>query len=61
MSRSQTDIGPGADQGNRKKSRSALLGVSPIGVVLSDEDQLWPEQSTSAIVLHHPQARYFNV
>ena len=24
-------------------------------------DQLWPEQSTSAIVLHHPQARYFNV
>ena len=25
------------------------------------EDQLWPEQSTSAIVLHHPQARYFNV
>ena len=26
-----------------------------------DEDQLWPEQSTSAIVLHHPQARYFNV
>jgi 5-methyltetrahydrofolate--homocysteine methyltransferase len=27
----------------------------------SEEDQLWPEQSTSAIVLHHPQARYFNV
>jgi 5-methyltetrahydrofolate--homocysteine methyltransferase len=39
----------------------ALLDASRIGVELSDEDQLWPEQSTSAIVLHHPQARYFNV
>jgi cobalamin-dependent methionine synthase I len=61
VNRSQTDIGPGADQGNRKKSRSALLGASPIGVELSDEDQLWPEQSTSATSLHHPPARYFNV
>jgi 5-methyltetrahydrofolate--homocysteine methyltransferase len=32
-----------------------------MGVELFGEDQLWPEQSTSAIVLHHPQARYFNV
>jgi 5-methyltetrahydrofolate--homocysteine methyltransferase len=39
----------------------ALLDASRIGVELSEEDQLWPEQSTSAIVLHHPQARYFNV
>src|SRR5690606_23941918 len=39
----------------------ALLDATRIGVELSDEDQLWPEQSTSAIVLHHPQARYFNV
>ena len=38
-----------------------LLGAERIGVQLSDEDQLWPEQSTSAIVLHHPQARYFGV
>jgi 5-methyltetrahydrofolate--homocysteine methyltransferase len=38
-----------------------LLGASRIGIELSDEDQLWPEQSTSAIVLHHPEARYFNV
>ena len=38
-----------------------LLGADRIGIELSDEDQLWPEQSTSAIVLHHPQARYFNV
>jgi 5-methyltetrahydrofolate--homocysteine methyltransferase len=39
----------------------ALLDASRIGVELSDEDQLWPEQSTSAIVVHHHQARYFNV
>jgi len=39
----------------------ALLGADKIGIELGDEDQLWPEQSTSAIVLHHPQARYFNV
>jgi 5-methyltetrahydrofolate--homocysteine methyltransferase len=38
-----------------------LLEASRIGVELGEEWQLWPEQSTSAIVLHHPQARYFNV
>jgi 5-methyltetrahydrofolate--homocysteine methyltransferase len=38
-----------------------LLGAERIGVELSDEFQLHPEQSTSAIVLHHPQARYFSV
>ena len=38
-----------------------LLGADRVGIELGDEDQLWPEQSTSAIVLHHPQARYFNV
>ena len=38
-----------------------LLDASRIGVELGEEWQLWPEQSTSAIVLHHPQARYFNV
>jgi len=38
-----------------------LLEAHRIGVELGEEDQLWPEQSTSALVLHHPQARYFNV
>ncbi|HEX6980325.1 MAG TPA: methionine synthase [Alphaproteobacteria bacterium] len=38
-----------------------LLGAERIGVTLSDEDQLHPEQSTSAIVVHHPQAKYFSV
>jgi 5-methyltetrahydrofolate--homocysteine methyltransferase len=39
----------------------ALLGAEQIGITLSDEFQLHPEQSTSAIVLHHPQAKYFVV
>ena len=32
-----------------------------IGVELSEEMQLHPEQSTDAIVVHHPEAKYFSV
>ncbi len=39
----------------------ALLKPERIGVRLTDEYQLVPEQSTSAIIVHHPEARYFNV
>ena len=38
-----------------------LLEASRIGVSLSEEFQLVPEQSTSAIICHHPAAKYFNV
>ena len=38
-----------------------LLDPERIGVVLSEEMQLHPEQSTDAIVVHHPAARYFSV
>jgi 5-methyltetrahydrofolate--homocysteine methyltransferase len=38
-----------------------LLKAERIGVSISDEWQLHPEQSTSAIVLHHPRAKYFTV
>ena len=37
------------------------LRAEEIGITLSEEDQLDPEQSTSAIVVHHPQAKYFSV
>ncbi len=37
-----------------------LLDPSSIGVSLSEEYQLHPEQSTSAIIVHHPEAKYFN-
>jgi 5-methyltetrahydrofolate--homocysteine methyltransferase len=36
-----------------------LLDRKRIGVELSEEHQLTPEPSTSAIVLHHPEAKYF--
>jgi len=36
-----------------------LLRMERIGVTLSEEWQLTPEQSTSAIVVHHPAAKYF--
>jgi 5-methyltetrahydrofolate--homocysteine methyltransferase len=38
-----------------------LLRPERIGVQLTEEFQLVPEQSTSAIIVHHPEARYFNV
>jgi 5-methyltetrahydrofolate--homocysteine methyltransferase len=38
-----------------------LLQPERIGVELTEEFQLDPEQSTSAIVVHHPEAKYFNI
>jgi 5-methyltetrahydrofolate--homocysteine methyltransferase len=36
-----------------------LLGAERIGVEVSEGFQLHPEQSTTAIICHHPQAKYF--
>ena len=38
-----------------------LLEPGRIGVELSEELQLHPEQSTDALVVHHPEANYFKV
>ncbi len=38
-----------------------LLDPARIGVELTEEFQLDPEQSTSAIIVHHPDAKYFNI
>lgn len=38
-----------------------LLEPERIGVSLTEEFHLVPEQSTSAIIVHHPEAKYFNV
>ncbi len=38
-----------------------LLDGERIGVKLTDEFSLEPEQSTNAIIVHHPEARYFNI
>ncbi len=39
----------------------ALLEPSRIGCELTENHQIDPEQSTSAIIVHHPEAKYFNV
>ena len=38
---------------------AALLGADRIGVEVSEGFQLHPEQTTDAIICHHPQAKYF--
>jgi 5-methyltetrahydrofolate--homocysteine methyltransferase len=38
-----------------------LLEPSRIDVELTEEFQLDPEQSTSAIIVHHPEAKYFSI
>lgn len=38
-----------------------LLRPERVGVTLSEELQLHPEQSTDAFVFHHPEAKYFSV
>ena len=45
---------------SQQKPLCELLGAERIGVTLSEEFQLDPEQSTSAIIFHHPEATYFN-
>jgi 5-methyltetrahydrofolate--homocysteine methyltransferase len=54
-------LGDGAcpDLEDRAKIVS-LLQPGRINVELSEEFQLHPEQSTDAIVVHHPEAKYFN-
>ena len=38
-----------------------LIEPERIGCVLTENWQIDPEQSTSAIVVHHPEAKYFNI
>ncbi len=38
----------------------ALLGAERIGMAMDESEQLYPEQSTTAIVVHHPAAKYFS-
>lgn len=44
-----------------QKKLFSLLPAEKIGITLSETFQMAPEQSTSAIVVHHPQAKYFSV
>jgi 5-methyltetrahydrofolate--homocysteine methyltransferase len=38
-----------------------VLPAAEIGVTLTEAWQLVPEQSTAAIVIHHPEAKYFSI
>ncbi|MBC8208364.1 MAG: dihydropteroate synthase [Desulfobulbaceae bacterium] len=44
-----------------QKPLISLLQGDKIGIQLSDNLEMIPEQSVSALVVHHPQARYFAV
>jgi 5-methyltetrahydrofolate--homocysteine methyltransferase len=48
------------DQSEHEKVER-LLGLAEIGITLSGGHALEPEQSTAAIVAHHPQAVYFGM
>ena len=39
----------------------ALLRPERIGVTITEEEQMVPEQTTSAFIVHHPQAKYFRI
>ncbi len=38
-----------------------ILRPERIGVTLTEEDQMIPEQTTAALIVHHPQAKYFTI
>ncbi len=70
----RTDLGIDADQGRRyswgypacpdqseHEKVWRLLDLDQIGMYLSDGFAVMPEQSTVAIVAHHPQSVYFGM
>lgn len=49
------------DLEDHSKVFQLLPAGSDLGMMLTSACQLVPEQSTAAIILHHPQAKYFNI
>jgi 5-methyltetrahydrofolate--homocysteine methyltransferase len=43
------------------KQMFELLHPERLGVELTEEFQMVPEQTTNAIIVHHPEAKYFFV
>jgi 5-methyltetrahydrofolate--homocysteine methyltransferase len=37
-----------------------LLGVDRIEMSMDESEQLYPEQSTTALIVYHPTAKYFS-
>ena len=48
------------DMADQRKVLNLLQGLR-IGISMDEDEQLYPELSTCAIVIHHPQAHYFKV
>jgi len=46
---------------NHAKVFQLLPAEKELGMSLTSAFQLVPEQSTAAIIVHHPQAKYFNI
>jgi len=46
---------------DHQKVFNLLPASSALGMSLTSAYQLVPEQSTAAIIVHHPKAKYFNV
>jgi 5-methyltetrahydrofolate--homocysteine methyltransferase len=52
---------PACPEMEDRKKVVELLKPERLGIELSEELQLHPEQSTDAFVFHHPEAKYFSV
>ncbi len=52
---------PACPELSDQKKLLSILGPERIGVTLTDGYMLDPEASTSALIVHHPAARYFSV
>jgi 5-methyltetrahydrofolate--homocysteine methyltransferase len=52
---------PACPEMEDRKKVVELLKPERLGIELSQELQLHPEQSTDAFVFHHPEAKYFSV
>lgn len=52
---------PACPEMEDRKKVVELLMPERVGVTLSEELQLHPEQSTDAFVFHHPEAKYYSV
>ncbi|MEW6651053.1 MAG: vitamin B12 dependent-methionine synthase activation domain-containing protein, partial [Chloroflexota bacterium] len=49
------------DLADHEKVFQLLPVETELGMILTEAYQLVPEQSTAAIIIHHPKARYFNI
>jgi 5-methyltetrahydrofolate--homocysteine methyltransferase len=37
-----------------------IMGTERMGMTMDESEQLYPEQSTTALIVYHPVAKYFS-